>query len=238
MHRPRYLSCLILAPVFLALVLAGPGCGGYAEQPLVQKFFQASRLNDTMTLGNIATVSFDSKKDGTVEGFKIVSVGEEQSRPLQLIELAKALQEAQAADSAFSKEMKAYQDANTEAIERVLKAEAKGAKVTGKDAQVQAAWTKWREDQKTHAKAVSEARARLAAERRVAELSIVDRDVTQYNGTEYTKELTIEANVRPPEGGPTVKKTFVMVLQRAVLKDEQGQDITGRWMITKLQEKQ
>jgi hypothetical protein len=236
MLRPRYFWCLLFVPVLLTLALAGPGCGGAPEYQLVNQFFRSSRLADTMTLGNIATVSFDPKKDGTVESFSIVSVTPEQTRELKMVEYAKALKDAQAKDAELSKEMKAYQDANTEAIDRVLKAEAKNARITGRDAQVQAEWMKWREQQKAHSKEVSNARQKLADERRVAELSIQDRDVTTYAGSESTKEVTIDANVRTPEG-TSVKKTLVLTMQRVVLKDETGQDITGKWMFTKLEEK-
>lgn len=237
MHRPRYLWCLLFAPVLFTLVLAGPGCAGAPEYQLVDQFFRSSRLADTMTLGNIATVSFDPKKDGTVEGFSIVLVTTpEQTRDLDMIGLSKALKDAQAADEVFSKQMKEYQDANSDAIDRVLKAEGKNAKVTGKDGQVQAAWVKWREDQKAHSKAVSEARAKLSAEKRVAELSIADYDVTTYNGVESTKEVTVDANVRMPDGA-SAKKTIVLTMQRAVLKGDKGQDITGKWMFTRIETK-
>jgi hypothetical protein len=226
----------LFVPVLFTLAVAGPGCGGAAEQPLVRQFFQASRLADTMTLGNIATVSFDPKKDGSVEGFSIVSVTPDQTKELKMVEYAQALKDAQAKEAEFSKKMKEYQDANTDAIDRVLKAESKNAKVTGKDALVQAEWTKLREEARADAKAVSEARAKLSAERRVAELSVADRDVTAYAGTEYTKDVTVDATVHMPDN-TTAKKTIVLTMQRVVLKDEKGQDINGKWMFTNLVEK-
>jgi hypothetical protein len=236
MLRPRYFWCLLFVPVLLTLALSGPGCGGSAEQPLVRQFFQASRLADTMTLGNIATVSLDPKKDGAVDGFSIVSVTPDQTRELKMVEYATQLKDAQAALDAFSKKMKEFQDANTDAIDRVLKAESKNAKVGGKDAQVQAEWTKWREDLKQYNHEVSDARSKLSAERRVAELSVADRDVTAFGGTEFSKEVTVDANLRMPDGS-TVKKTIVLTMQRVVLKDEKGQDINGKWMFTNLVQK-
>jgi len=236
MLRPRFLWCLLFVPVLLTLALAGPGCGGAPEYQLVDQFFRSSRYADTMTLGNIATVSFDPKKDGAVEGFSIVSVTPDETRELKLVEFAKALKDAQADDQEHTKTMKAYQDANTDAIDRVLKAEAKNARVSGKDAEVQKAWAKLREDQKAHSKSVSEARAKLAAEKRVAELSVDDRDVTTYNGTETSKDVTVDASARMPDGS-TMKKTIVLTMQRVVLKDEAGQDIAGKWMFTKIQQK-
>jgi len=236
MLRPRVLWCLLFVPVLLTLGLAGAGCGGFPEQQSVRQFFQASRYADTMTLGNIATVSVDPKKDGWVEGFSIVSVTPEETRELKLVEFAKTLKDAQAADQDHTKTMKEYRDANLDAIDRVLKAEGKGGRVTGKDAEVQKAWTKLRDEQKAQSKAVSEARTKLAAEKRVAELSVDDRDVTAYNGTESSKDVTVDATVRMPDGS-SAKKTFVLTMQRAVLKDEAGQDIASKWMFTKLQQK-
>jgi hypothetical protein len=236
MLRPRYFWCLLFVPVLLTLALAGPGCGGAPEYQLVNQFFRASRLADTMTLGNIATVSFDPKKDGTVESFSIVSVTPEQARELKMVEYAQALKDAQAKDGEFSKTMKEYQDANTDAIDRVLKAESKNAKLGGKDAQVQAEWMKLREQQKAHSKEVSAAREKLSAERHVAELSVQDRDVTTYAGSEFTKDVTIDANVRTPDGA-SAKKTLLLTMQRVVLKDEKGQNIEGKWMFTKLEQK-
>lgn len=236
MLRPRYFWCLLFVPVLLTLALAGPGCGGAPEYQVVNQFFRASRLADTMTVGNIATVSFDPKKDGVVESFSIVSVTPEQARELKMIECAQALKDAQAKEAEFGKKMKEYQDANTEAIDRVLKAEAKNAKLGGKDAQVQKEWGKWREEQKTHAKEVSEARVKLSEERHVAELSVQDRDVTTYAGSEFTKDVTVDANVRTPDG-TMAKKTLVLTMQRAVLKDDKGQTVEGKWMFTKLAQK-
>ena len=64
MHRPRYLRCLLLAPVLIGLVFAAAGCGGSEHELMIKKFFMASGAGDTVTLGNIATVSFDPGRDG------------------------------------------------------------------------------------------------------------------------------------------------------------------------------
>jgi len=234
MHRPRY-RWLFIIPILAALVLSS-ACGGNPEDPLIRKFFQASRMGDNMTLANIATVSFDPSRDGMAQNVKVVSVTPEQTRVLQFKELEKARQEAVAAEAEFSKKMKAYQDDNLDAINRVLKLEQTNGKPRGKDAEVQAAWTKWREEQKEYNRKVSEARTKLNAERRVADLSVTDHDPTGYDGTEYTKEATVTANVRMPDG-QTAEKTYTLTLQRVVLKDPQGgADIEGKWMITAIKE--
>jgi Skp family chaperone for outer membrane proteins len=232
MERPRSLSRLIVLVMVSGVVLAGIGCAGFPESELVRRFFQASQYRDTATLGNIATVSFDAQEDGIAMSPKVVAVSPEQARPLEMRRFAAELREATEADEAFSKRKKEYQDKNLDAIERVLKAEAKGAKVTGRDAQVQAEWTKWRQETADFAKRVSDARKRLNDERAVAQLSHPDLDVATYDGTEYTKEVTVEATVK--KGNETAKKTIILTFQRAILKDESGKEIVGKWMITKL----
>ena len=234
MHRPRSLW-FVLLPV-LVIVAFSAGCGGAAEETMVRKFFQSSRLGDNMTLATIATVSFDPTKDGQASSVKVVSVTPEEARPLQFKELEQARKAAADAEAEFSKKMKEYQDKNFEAINRVLKMEASAGKPRGKDAEVQAAWTKWREEQAALSKKVSEARQKLNRERRVADLSVADHDPTTFDATEYKKDVTVTADVKMPNG-QTEKKTFVLTMQRVVLKEPAGgKDIEGRWMITHLAE--
>jgi len=233
MHRPRSLWCLLLVPVLFVLTVSAIGCSSAAEEPLVRKFFQASRLGDNMTLANIATVSFDPTKDGRAENVKVVEVGPEQSRPLNFKELEQARKDAVAAEDEFTKKKKDYQDRNLEAINRVLKAEAANQTPRGKDAEVQSAWTKWRDETKDYAKKVSEARSKLSHERYVADLSVPDHDATQFDAVEYTKMLKVSAKVITPNGQSATKQ-YELKLQRVVLKDSAAKAIEGRWMITSL----
>jgi hypothetical protein len=160
-----------------------------------------------------------------------------QTRELKIKDLDKAFKEAQAVESDFSKKKNEYQDKNLDAINRVIKIEQSGkGKVTGKDAEIQAAWTKWRDEQSAYSKKVSEARKALQVERKVADLSLPDHDVTQFDSVvEATKDVTVSANVRTPDG-QSVKKTLVLTLQRVVMKDSAGKEIPGKWMITALKE--
>jgi hypothetical protein len=200
---------------------------------MVRKFFAASGANDVATLGNIGTVSFDPTKDGRAQNVSFVSQTPEQTRVLNLPELDKAYKDAQAAESDFSKRMKEYQDENLDAINRIVKIEQSGkGKPAGRDLAVQAAWTKWREDSAVIQKAVSEARKKLLAERKVADLSLPDVDAATYaEATEAMTEVTYTANVRTPDNVVT-KKTLVLTLQRVVLKDSAGLVTEGKWMIT------
>ncbi len=98
------------------------------------------------------------------------------------------------------------------------------------------AWEKWSTDALNHKKAVSEAQRRLNNARGLAELSLTRPngatvDATQYDGQLVTKEITINATVRSPEG-QTSTKPMKALLQRAVVKNEKGEDVRGRWIVT------
>jgi hypothetical protein len=234
MHRPRHFWCLL--PLLVVLAFSAAGCGGSEHDQMIKKFFNASSMGDNITVANIATVTFDPNKDGRAQGVSIVSETPEQTRVLKIKDLDKAFKDAQAAESDFSKKMKEYQDKNAEAITRVLKIEQSGkGKAGGKDAEVQAAWTKLRDESSVIQKTVSEARKALQAERRVADLSLPDKDVTAFDATEATKTVTVSASVRTPDNQSSTK-TLVLTLQRVVLTEAGKPPIDGKWMITDLKE--
>jgi hypothetical protein len=234
MYRPRLSSLAVFALLALAAMMVG--CSSAREEPLLRQFFRASQLRDNGTLSNFAAATFDPRTDGVVSSFEIVSVSEERKTPLALQDLAKAHETARQADDEFNKRKKSYQDSNLDAIERVLKAEAAGRPATGKDAAVQAAWRKWRDEAAVSAKAVSEARSKLNSDRPIAELSLQQGgqpvDVTGGAGELITKDVTINADVRAPSGETTQKK-MVVTIQRALMTVG-GQPRTGRWVITKI----
>ena len=58
-----------------ALLLAA--CRGAAEQPVVDRFFSASRLHDRTALGAIATVEINPVTQGTVTDFTILHIDRE-----------------------------------------------------------------------------------------------------------------------------------------------------------------
>jgi hypothetical protein len=238
MLRPKT-SVYLLAPMVLAVAALSACSSQYAsEENLVRQFFRASGLRDSQTLANFATVSFDSKTEGTVGtgGFEVTAVSPERSEPMRVIELSRAVTEAEAANKAFNDKKKIYQDANADAIDRVLKAESAGRKLTGRDLQVQAEWTKWRDDSGAEAKKVSEARAALSNARPVAELSLMANSgsptptVEELNGTLVSKDISVRAQVKGADGS-TTEKNYVMTAQRAVVKTDKGER-QGKWIIT------
>ena len=238
MLRPKT-SVYLLAPMVLAVAALSACSSPHAsEENLVRQFFRASGLRDSQTLSNFSTVSFDPKTEGTVADFEVTAVSPERTEPLRVIELDRAVTEAEAANKAFNEKKKMYQDANTQAIERVLKAESAGRKVTGRDAQVQAEWTKWRDESGAEAKKLSTARAVLADARPIAELSLMANSgaptptVEELDGTLVSKDISITAQVRGADGA-TTEKNYVMTAQRAIVKGATGER-QGKWIITAL----
>ena len=167
MVRSTRSPIVLLAPALVILALVAAACGGAPEDGQIRQFFRASQLRDSQTLANFAAVTFDPTKDGVVTSFEVTNVTEERRVPLRVKELTKAYDDARAEEEEFSKKKKEYQDANLDVIDRVLKAESASRPLRGKDAEVQKAWSKWREDTAMHAKRTSE--ARNAAERRAAD---------------------------------------------------------------------
>jgi hypothetical protein len=226
---------IVPASGFLSVtLLLAAACSGGPEQSIVSQFFSASRLRDNTSLDNIATVVFDPQTHGTVTTFSVQGMTPEQRKPLRLKSLAQAQNEAKAEDDAFSRRKDEYQSANLEAIQRVIKAERDQKKVSGRDAEVQAAWTKFREDSAAVSKKVSDVRRTLRSETQLVDLSVnaggrTAIDVAKYDGEMVSKEVTVLAPVRMPDG-QTVQKTLVLTLQRAILKGDK--EITGRWIVT------
>jgi hypothetical protein len=236
MHRPRPGTKVLLA-ASLAVLSIVAACSSGAEQPILSEFFTASRLRDNTSLGNFSMVSLDPRTEGTVTTFTIVNVSPEQRRPLAVKALAKAQDEAKAQDAEFTKRKEAYQNDHLEAIRRVLQAERESSRLKGQDAEVQVAWTKYRSESIDSTKKVSEARNKLASETSVAALSVYNPrrpvDLQKYDGEIATKDVTVAAPVKKPDG-QTVQKTFIITMQRALLKGEQ--EINGRWIITDLKD--
>jgi len=233
MSRPTSNRWLIIPALLLAVVAVA--CGGGEEKTLLNKYFMASKVADNMTLANIATVAFDPKADGQMQSFSILSVSEEKVAPLELKQHAANLKAAADEEKAFTEKKKAFQDANADAIERILKAEQKNLTLKGKDADLQKEWTKWREQTSEHAKKLSEVRKRVVEDQPIVEISCQDQsnpiDVTAFDGAIASKDVTIEGQVKPVEGAAATKK-FVFTLQRVTLKAVNGRDVVGRWVIT------
>ena len=139
-------------------------CSSAPEEPILQQFFGASRLDDATALAGFATTTFEPQTQGIISSFDIVSVSPEQRAPLGLAAVTEQVEAIRAEEAAFTKRKDTYYIANQEAITRVLKAESLKASVGGKDAEVQAEWSKLREESAQFARKVSEAQRKLKTE--------------------------------------------------------------------------
>jgi hypothetical protein len=225
--------------LLLALTALGlTACSSPPEQPILNQFFTASRLLDNSSLDNFSTVIFEPRTQGTVTSFTITGVTPEQHKMTDIKALTQAQDEAKAADAAYNTRKQAYESENMEAIRRVLKAERENASLKGKDADVQAAWIKFREEGSQISRRVSAARTKLASERSVVDLSVTSDprnpvDLRKYETDLVSKEVTVSATVRLPNS-QTAQRTLVVTMERAVLRGDKP--ITGRWIITNVKD--
>ena len=234
MFRPKVSTCLLV--FMLAAVAAMSACStpNAQEENLVRQYFRASGLRDNQTLANFAVVSFDPKVEGVVTDFEITSVSPERSEPMKILDLSKAVSEAESVNKEFNERKKVYQDANRETIDRVLQAQKERRKLTGKDGQIQVEWEKWQADTVAEAKKLSSPRIALTESRPIAEMSLAAANgdpppLEQLNGNIVSKDITVAAQVRGVDGA-TSQKNYVLTMQRAVVKNEKGER-NGKWII-------
>lgn len=215
-----------------ALGALAAGCTAAAEQPILTQFFTASRLRDNATLGSFSTVAFEPGVQGTITTFTITNVSPERRKTLHLKTLAKTEAEAKAEDAAFTKRKEEYAAQAGDVFEQIVKG-GREAKLKGKDAEVQAGWFKLVDEGVAISRKITDAKRALAAESGVVDVSTDDPrnpiDVTKYDGELVSKDVTITAPVKLPDG-QTVQKTLLVTLERAELKGDKP--IVGRWVVS------
>src|SRR5439155_15780916 len=121
---------------------------------------------------SISAVNFDPRTDGSVQDFKIDSIGAQQSRKLQLQELTADQDKTRADQVEFTKKMRDFYQSNSIAIDRASKADQAGQPVRGKDAELLATWTKWDTDSRDMERKLSQARQKVSKERATAVASL------------------------------------------------------------------
>ncbi|MGE3176053.1 MAG: hypothetical protein AB7O32_01175 [Vicinamibacterales bacterium] len=221
-----------------AFALLASACSPPPEQQQLTQFFRASRARDNTTLAMMSAVEFRPREQGTVERFSITNIGQETRRPLGLKALLDAEVQAKQAEAEFSKRKMEYQTANLPRIEEVLKLERDpAARMSAAQQKVKAEWDKWREESGTHTKAVSDARANLISGIGPAEASLTQPgqppfDAAKFEGDLVTKDVTIAAEVRTPQG-ETVNKDLTVTFAR-VSGTLDGAPREGRWIITRI----
>ena len=127
MSRSMVKRSLVLIAVVLSGGFLAVACGGGGDELLLARsFFQAARFDDRTSLGNMSLVPFTPQDDGIASSPSVEFVGEEERRPLQMIELTQALVETRDGETNFRAEKKMYQDNNEELITLVIESGREG----------------------------------------------------------------------------------------------------------------
>jgi hypothetical protein len=225
--------------IFGCALLIVVACGSTPiEQQLLTQFFRAARVRDNTTLAGMSAVNFDPRTEGSVEDFKIDSIGEQQHRKLQLQEFADEQEKIRNDQIEFTKKMRDFYQSNSIAIDRAAKADQAKQPVRGTDAELLAEWKKWDADSRDLERKLSQARQKVAKERSTAAASLTppgrdDVDMAGMDVDIISEPVTVTAQVQTPDG-KTTPRTMVVTLQRASGKKD-GQTLEGRWIIMSIQ---
>lgn len=239
MARRKLQVTVAIAFLISPLALFTAACSGGDEERFITQFFRAARARDNTTLALMSAVSFSPREQGTVESFEITQVSEESRRPLEFKPLIEAERKLTEERQEFTKKKIEYQNANLADINAVVKLERDPkAKMTPAQLKTKAEWDKWRADTSSLEKAYTSARTSLAAAIGPAEASLTQPgepafNAEQFQGELLSKDVTVTAQVRSPEG-QTAPKTLVITMQR-VTGTLNGQQRDGRWIITRIQ---
>ena len=233
--RATFAIALVMAPV----ALLGAACSRPAEQQFLNQFFRAARARDNATLAMMSAVEFSPREQGEVTDFDIASVSEERRTPLDFQALIAAERKAVAEEAEFRKRKLDYQNANLPALEQIVKLERDpAAKMTPAQLKIKGEWDKWRADTNMFQKATATARSAVSAQTGTAEASLTQPgqpafSADKFQGELISKDVTVNAQVRSPEG-QVAPKTLVITIQRVAGKMD-GAQREGRSIITRIQ---
>jgi len=234
--RATLASVVVLAPFALLTV----ACSSRPqEQQFLNQFFRAARARDNATLAMMSAVEFNPREQGEVTDFEITDVSEERRTPLDFQTLIVAERKAVAEEAEFRKRKLDYQNANLPALEVIVKLERDPkAKMTPAQLKMKGEWDKWRADTTAHQKATAAARAAVTAQTGTAEASLTQPgqpafSADKFQGELISKDVTLNAQVRSPDG-QVAPKTLVVTIQR-VAGTMDGAQREGRPIITKIQ---
>ncbi len=237
---PSRIRATVALVVFVSpFAVLAAACSRPAEQQFLTQFFRAARARDNNTLALMSAVSFEPRDVGTVDSFAIKKVSDERRTPVDFKGLYQAQQQAIDAEAEFKKRKIEYQNANLPALETIVKLERDPkAKMSADQLKMKAEWDKWRADTTMHTKAIATTRQAFNRAIGPADASLSQPgqppfDPQQFQGELVAKDVTIDAQVKAPDGR-TSQKTLVLTLQRAI-GTLNGQRRDGRWIITRIQ---
>lgn len=221
------------------LIILAAACSRPPEQQYLTQFFRAARTRDNTTLAMMSAVALDPREQGEVVDFDITNVSEERRAPLAFKPLLDAVSNATAAEAEVRRQRLEFEGTYRPALEAIAKMErTAGAKFTAAQQTLKAQWDKFRADAGAAQKATAVAKAALSAATGPAEASLSQPgqpafDVQKFEGELLSKDVTLNADFRTPDG-QTAQKSLVVTIQRVVGKMD-GTDRTGRSIITRIQ---
>lgn len=230
---------LTLALVVAPLALLAAACSRPAEAQFLNQFFRAARTRDNTSVAMMSAVEFDPREKGEVTDFDVVSIGEERRTPLDYKTLVAAHQKAVAEETEFRQRKIAYQNQHMPMLEKIVKMERDASvKFSAAEQKFKDEWDKWRADTTTHAKAVAAAKSAISAQTGPAEASLTQPgqppfDISTFEGDLVSKDVTIDATVKMPDG-QTTQKQLVVTIQR-VEGTQGGQPRVGKNVIAKIE---
>jgi hypothetical protein len=240
MVHGRIREALTIALVLAPLALLAAACSSRPpEQQFLTQFFRAARTRDNETLAMISAVKFDPRAQGEVNDFEITTVSDERRTPLDLKGLLAARQKAIDDEADFRKRRLEFESKNRPALEAIAKMERDPAsKFTPVQQQLKAEWDKWKADALAVTKSTATSRAAVTSSTGPAEASLTQPgqpgfDADKFSGELISKDVTLDAQVKMPDG-QTVPKTLIVTIQR-VEGTQDGAARTGRPIITRIQ---
>jgi len=224
---------LVIAP----LALLAAACSRRPEQQFLTQFFRAARARDTSTIAMMSAVEFDPRERGEVNGFDITNVSEEKRTPLDMKPLMDAVVKAEEDQKEFVSKKIEYQNANMATLQAMAKLEREKGKFNPAQEKIKAEWDKWNEDTLMHTRAVRAAKEAVANATGPAEASLAIPGqppfvANKFKGEVITKDVTLNAKVKMPDGKETEKK-MVVTIQR-VAGEQDGKKRGGRPIIVRI----
>jgi hypothetical protein len=226
---------LVAAP----LALLGIACSRPPEQQLLTQFFRAARARDNNTISMMSAVEFDPRERGEVSSFEITNVSEERRSPLDMKPLMDAVQQAEQAAQDLRARKIEFQNANMAALQAMAKIEREKGKFSPAQEQLKSEWDKWNADTLAQTRAITAAKNAVNAATGPAEASLTIPGqpafvADKFKGELVSKDVTLNAQVKAPDG-QTSQKKLVVTIQRVVGTQDNAKR-EGRPIIVKIAE--
>ncbi len=217
---------------FLFVMLAFQSCKSHPEKGLLERYFHAISLKDTMTMSTMAV----EPQSIDVQTWEIASVSEERVEPARLPDMNKTELELKKKLEDHVGPVMDAEDAKY-AAEEELKAARTGAAKAAAKKKVEEATALFEQERELHRqlqKDYNEAKAAAQKEQEISVFSLGAGDVPNIRdlaGTTYSKEVDVKI-----VGKDGQAKTYRFYLIRYELRDE-SLNLTrrGRWVIAKFE---